>query len=219
MSDHVFDELPALLAGELSRDETAATVAHLRSCEECRHELVAAAAAAAALRSAARHAPVEVQTPAPVPTALPSAGGRLPSRRWAVGSAVAAAVAVVAIAAFLVVGRGDGGTPPQRVALEPVAAGTAAGDVTMRADGGSTAMTVSTSGLRRPQHGYYEVWLLDPATNKMLPVGVLPPSGGSTYDLPASVIGRYSAVDVSLEPDDGNPAHSTDSVLRGTYRA
>jgi len=141
------------------------------------------------------------------------------SRRWAVGSAVAAAVAVVAISAFLVVGRGDGGTPPQRVALEPVAAGTGAGEVTMRADGGSTAMTVSTSGLRRPQHGYYEVWLLDPATNKMLPVGVLPPSGGSTYDLPASVIGRYSAVDVSLEPDDGNPAHSTDSVLRGTYRA
>jgi hypothetical protein len=31
------------------------------------------------------------------------------------------------------------------------------------------------------------------------------------------VVGRYQVIDVSLEADDGNPAHSKHSLLRGSY--
>jgi hypothetical protein len=34
---------------------------------------------------------------------------------------------------------------------------------------------------------------------------------------PASVVGRYQAIDVSLEADDGDPTHSKRSLLRGRY--
>jgi hypothetical protein len=35
--------------------------------------------------------------------------------------------------------------------------------------------------------------------------------------LPADLdLGRFDVVDVSREPLDGNPGHSSDSVLRGT---
>jgi hypothetical protein len=49
----------------------------------------------------------------------------------------------------------------------------------------------------------------------MLPVGVLSPSGTGSYALSASVMGQFSAVDVSLQANNGNPAHSDTSVLRG----
>ena len=40
---------------------------------------------------------------------------------------------------------------------------------------------------------------------------------GATFDLDDALVTSYSAVDVSLETDDGDPAHSVTSVLRGTY--
>ena len=48
-------------------------------------------------------------------------------------------------------------------------------------------------------------------------VGVLPRDGEARFALPASVVGRYQAIDVSLEADDGDPTHSKHSLLRGRY--
>jgi hypothetical protein len=61
------------------------------------------------------------------------------------------------------------------------------------------------------------VWLLDPGAGTVFPVGVLPPDGEGRFTLPASVVGRYQVIDVSLEADDGDPAHSKRSLLRGRY--
>jgi len=58
------------------------------------------------------------------------------------------------------------------------------------------------------------VWLLDPATLKMLPMGVLSPSGHGEYSVSATIMNGYSAVDVSLQANNGNPAHSQTSVMR-----
>lgn len=58
--DHVFDELPGMLAGELDRFTTGRVAAHLRTCDDCRQELVLVVSAGAALRSAARFAPQAV---------------------------------------------------------------------------------------------------------------------------------------------------------------
>jgi hypothetical protein len=62
---HIDDELPALLTGEADRDTVTAAAAHLRGCEDCRHDLVSALVAHAALASAARFAPDVVALSSP----------------------------------------------------------------------------------------------------------------------------------------------------------
>ena len=54
----------------------------------------------------------------------------------------------------------------------------------------------------------------------MLPVGVLQTPGSPvSYRLPATLTLGYSYVDISRQADDGDPAHSADSVLRAQLRA
>ena len=52
---------------------------------------------------------------------------------------------------------------------------------------------------------------------KDFPVGVLAPNGQGIWSLPADVAARYRAIDVTLEPADGNPSRSGRTVLRGAY--
>lgn len=246
MSEHVPDELPALLAGELGRADTGGVAAHLRDCDACRLELVDTVAAAAALRSARRHlapavpaatvpavaAPVAAvpATPAhvgaPVPAALPPL--RLPPRRRALHPTVLASAAAVLVLLAVVLGRPllparQGPAPrttvaPTTATLRPLAGVRASGTVTMRGPSAAPEMAVEITGLPSPGRGhFYEVWLLDPATAKMVAVGVLGPGGTSSYRLPGALVTAYSAVDVSLQPDNGSPAHSRRSVLRATY--
>jgi hypothetical protein len=96
----------------------------------------------------------------------------------------------------------------------------AAGAVTVRALGETREMLITTKRLPKllPDQ-FYEVWLLQPATNKMLPVGVLPPSGSGSFELAAVVMSQFSAIDVSLQANNGDPAHSSRSVLRGLVEA
>ena len=67
------------------------------------------------------------------------------------------------------------------------------------------------------QGSFYEVWLLNQVSGRMVSVGVLPDDGKAKFSLPAELLTAYDTVDVSLEPDDGVPAHSGDSVLRANY--
>jgi len=103
-----------------------------------------------------------------------------------------------------------------QASLQPLQAPSAAtGLVTVLAEGTTRHMIVRTRDLAGlSSQKFYEVWLLDPATQKMLAVGVLPPSGNGDYEVTAGLMAGYSAVDVSLQSDDGNPAHSPTSVLR-----
>ncbi|WP_435822725.1 anti-sigma factor [Micromonospora arborensis] len=65
--------------------------------------------------------------------------------------------------------------------------------------------------------GYYEVWLINPTTMKMLSVGTLGGGPDALLPLPPNVdLQSYSVVDVSAEQYDNKPAHSGDSLLRGT---
>jgi hypothetical protein len=88
----------------------------------------------------------------------------------------------------------------------------------MAGPGRRTAMTISTERLPAPGSGhFYYAWLLDPATQKMLPLGVVTPDGSTRFEVASELVGRYHAVDISLQDDDGNPAHSATSVLRAVY--
>jgi hypothetical protein len=69
MTEHISEDLPQLLTGEADRQQVLTSAAHLRTCPDCQHELVAAVVAHASLLSAARFAPE-------ITSALP--GGLLP---------------------------------------------------------------------------------------------------------------------------------------------
>ena len=74
-------------------------------------------------------------------------------------------------------------------------------------------MRVETEGLD-PADGYLELWLLDSSATRLVSLGPLRDDG--LYDVPTGVDpGEFPVVDVSVEPVDGDPTHSGQSVLRG----
>jgi hypothetical protein len=170
-----------------------------------------------------RHRPQAGHRP-PAPAA-PDPAGRRPARpgwrhrpRALIGLAAALALALVTAAVLWTGGllRPDRST--STVPLAGVGAVAASGQASMAGDDGQRQMTVTADDLPALRPGqYYEVWLLDPDAGAVLPVGVLPPDGEARFTLPASVVGRYRVIDVSLEADDGDPTHSKRSLLRGRY--
>jgi hypothetical protein len=240
---HVADELPGLLAGECDREQTLTLAAHLRACPQCQEELVSVVVAAGVLRATARaeQAPSTAVSPSPLPsssesTSSPEAGApdtpewltRATRQRpagWGTRRrllALAAAVVIVAGAVAAGLGLSTSSAPvTNRAALRPLhAPADAHGAVTVTAASGARQVQVSTDGLPGAGQGhYYEVWLLDPATLKMLPMGALAPSGQATFGVATGLMAGYSAVDVSLQANNGNPVHSAVSVLRGTLRS
>ena len=159
----------------------------------------------------------ESMPPLTVDTAA-SPHGSFTKRRVAVAlmSVAAALLVVVGVGSIL---RQQGSTRSGSVvasaALKPIdAPAGSGGSIRAVTHAGTGSLTVRTSALVQPTgRHYYEVWLLNPSTKKMLPVGVLPPSGASKYTMPSSIMRGYSAVDISLQANNGNPAHSTVSVL------
>jgi anti-sigma-K factor RskA len=133
-------------------------------------------------------------------------------------ASAAAVIALGVLSAVSVLTHHQPSTQPivAHVSLQPLQAPRAAtGSVTVLAEGTTRHMIVRTRDLAElSSQKFYEIWLLDPATQKMLAVGVLSPSGNGDYEVTAGLMAGYSAVDVSLQSDDGNPAHSQTSVLR-----
>ncbi|MGQ0842898.1 MAG: anti-sigma factor [Sporichthyaceae bacterium] len=90
---------------------------------------------------------------------------------------------------------------------------------------GGTAAVVAADGGRvlqlrlagsLPGEGYREVWLLTPDAKGLVSLGALP-SVEADIALPAGLdLAAFPIVDVSQEVFDGNPAHSADSLSRGT---
>jgi hypothetical protein len=67
--------------------------------------------------------------------------------------------------------------------------------------------------------GYQEVWLIAPDLSRLVSLGVMNSDSG-TFEVPAGLqLADFPVVDVSDEPLDGNPAHSTVSIVRGTLNS
>ena len=137
---------------------------------------------------------------------------------WATAVTAAAAAAVVAVVATLaIVWSGAGRTPDEIVASAALAAygetpRSAHGEAEVLADG---RLRLEVRDLPAVS-GYYQVWLIDPKTMEMFPLGVVDNGSDAQLPLPSDVdLARYSVVDVSAEQFDNNPAHSGDSLLRG----
>ena len=216
-------DLTALLRGRLDNAAATATGDHLARCEECRTALAQAAVGHAVLvrtadalaAPAARPQPQDGPLPPLAP--LPRRGGRV-----VLLALVAAAVVVAGLLVGLRPWQNDEPAAPVVAAersapLEPLA-GSGSGVVSMTDGGVETRMVIETHDLPTLEDGqFYYAWLLDPATNKMLPLGQVGTSAPASFDVAADLLAAYSAVDVSLEVDDGDPQHSPTSVLRASY--
>jgi anti-sigma factor RsiW len=222
---HPQDELPGLLLGELRPATAIAVDQHLAGCDPCRRDLAAVAVASSALRDASR-LPV-AKAPDLPPLQLPAVGlthrgGRHgppgpPPRRgsWLLGAAAVLVALLLGVGGYTA-GRDRDAARGRTVALAATAGGATA-EARMRGAGDDQIMTMTARGLPRPPAGaYYEVWLVDDA-GKEFPVGVLAANGEGIWSLPAEVAARYRVIDVTLEPADGDPSRSAESVLRGAY--
>jgi anti-sigma factor RsiW len=232
---HPQDDLPGLLLGELPPATAVAVDRHLAGCDPCRRDLAAVAVASSALRDLSRLPLVEaVDLP---PLALPAdapthpGGNRHPPEpplpasvlrdrprrsRWLLGAAAVLVALLLGIGGFTI-GRDRDTGQAQTVALGAPATGGATAEARMRGAGDDQIMTMTAQGLPRPPAGaYYEVWLVGDAGQEF-PVGVLAPNGEGIWSLPADLAARYRAINVTLEPADGNPSRSDRTVLRGTY--
>jgi anti-sigma-K factor RskA len=109
----------------------------------------------------------------------------------------------------------DDGAAVAAAALDPLEDADASGTarVVERSDG----TRVLEVELQAPDldDAYYEVWLLKPDVSGLIPVGTTQ-AGTAQFEIPPGVdLGQYPVVDVSVEPLDGDPEHSGDSVVRG----
>lgn len=159
----------------------------------------------------------------------PGAGGFAPDHRrrgrgrFAV-VAVAATVGLIAGALGMRLIDDARDSAPQPLAttqLEPIKGKAGEGTAELVRVGSDTELRVGVNGLTSGP-GFYELWLINVNdNNRMISLGVLNPRTGGTFVIPADATPEqgYRIVDVSLEPVDGEPKHSTDSVVRGTLPA
>lgn len=133
--------------------------------------------------------------------------------RWATAAAASIAAVAVALAVALTIAR-------PRDQILATAALTAYGTTPPAAHGDAEVLADGQLRLHAadlpPIPGYYQVWLIDPTTLDMFPLGVLGRDTTAQLPLPTDIdLATYSLIDVSAEQYDNNPAHSGDSLLRG----
>ncbi|WP_062518851.1 anti-sigma factor [Demequina silvatica] len=139
-------------------------------------------------------------------------------RGWVVGAAAAVGVVIggVGVALLGLGGDGSGGdTVVAQAALADLATEADAGTarVEQRADG--TEVLVVDTVYDASADGALEVWLIDPDVIGMVSVGFLTGDHGE-FEIPAGYdVASFPIVDISVEPADGDPTHSGDSITRG----
>jgi hypothetical protein len=221
--DEVAQLAAVVAAGRTVRDEDRPVAPPAavwdRIAEEIRRDEVPVAAAAAVADAPEMNALVSV-APAATATEVP----RTPRR--VVALALAALVGLVVGAGATWALTRSGPDPSSQVAqgtvtvavLKPVDAPDASGTAELHVvSSDQRTMTVSVTNLAHLPGTFYEVWMMDPTDSHLLALGALGADGRGTYPVPAGLdVSRYSAVDVSLQPMNGSPAHSKNSVVRGT---
>lgn len=132
--------------------------------------------------------------------------------RWALPAAAAAAAAAAAVLITLSVTQEDGlGDPVQRASIAGTALrGTAALYRPAERDG------LVVFDLERvpepPPASYYQIWIAR-AGGPKVPIGTFTPEDGKVHlELRLPAPGRYLSIDISVEEEEGPPAHSGRSI-------
>lgn len=134
-------------------------------------------------------------------------------RRLGVAVAAAAVVALVGLSALTT--RDDAKTTFVAEATNATLPEPYDGSATASITNGALEISFSAS---LPDEEPLELWLIKPDLSAMVSLGLLDDQG--SYEIPAGIDpSEYSLVDVSVEPDDGDPTHSRRSILRGELQA
>jgi anti-sigma factor RsiW len=221
---------------------TAAEESHLAGCDECRDELAELSRIAELSRHPEALAQVpadaiwrsiqgQLASPAPAPgttevaaeppplsptvTELPRRTAK--PRSWLLVAAAAVVGLIIGVGVTTVVVR-DRVEVTSSAVLEALPGQTGQGTAELVSDQGRPELRVQIDAPPTPDR-YREVWLINTDGQRMYTLGVLPDDGRASYPLPPELAGQlqgFTIVDVSIEPYDGNPAHSRESQVRGT---
>ena len=159
--------------------------------------------------------PLPAEPPAPVPAPVVPLRTRRSRLLLAVAASLVVGVGIGAGAVALGTG-GDDGVTVAAAALDPLDDSGADGEArVLERDDGTRVLQLDLTAAD-PEDGFYEVWLIDASVEAMYSLGVVQGGGEVTLDVPPGVdLTEFPVVDVSVEPLDGDPTHSGDSVARG----
>ncbi|WP_405217064.1 anti-sigma factor [Agrococcus sp. Ld7] len=143
-------------------------------------------------------------------------------RRFSGGALLAACAASAAVAASVAVllvsqlGADPRTTDVANAVLDPlessVSVAPARAEIVER--DGQRLLIVDADALPEVD-GYLDVWLLDEQAQQMVSLGVMDAESTQLTLPPGLDLATYPIVDVSIEPNDGDPTHSGNSIWRG----
>ncbi len=217
MSEDRFEMLlgPFVL-GELTDGEERELERHVEECPTCQNDLEELRSADGMLRSAAASPPPELKDW--VLARARSGRGHASGGRWRIWLPAAAALLVVALLSFgvlrTVTGSSDG------LALTATsAAPQAGGELQGEQIGDNLKVELDAWGLPEPEDGeYYEMWYAK-ANGGRISCGTFTtqPDGSATVSMSAPVSAvSYPEIEITREPDDGDPGSSGKVVLKGS---
>jgi anti-sigma-K factor RskA len=228
------DEISSYLLGELDAGEAAQFERRMSADAQLRDEVEQLRPVVQRLTEM----PGEVWEGAPEPPPLEMPASSAPGvksperrrRRWSMPSAltIRPALAAALSALLLAVGIGAGALlsgddgasldSQAELALSRIDDGPPGAEGRVLVSAGGERATVDVGGLEPSgPDRFYELWLLD-ADGRMIALGSFQvgEDGRADVEIPIPVEpSRYQFFDVSLQEDNGDPAHSGISVLRG----
>ena len=221
MSEDRFEELlgPYLL-GELSVEEERELEHHLEECSECRGELARARQTHDLLRELAVGGP----PPELKARVLARARGEIPAHSrggWRLWVPVAAALLLAAIVGAGLLQPNVGDSSAELALTATAMAPGASGDLRGEKTGENLQIELEVRDLPKLRRDeYYEMWYAREGGGR-ISCGTFraQPRGQTTVNLtaPASAV-SYPIIEVTREPDDGDPGSSGEKVLVGDLR-
>jgi len=221
--DRYGELLGPYVLGELTTDEERELEHHLEGCPECRNELESIRSTHEILRKEATSVP----PPELKDRVLAQATGEISERygsRWRLLVPAAAALLAVAVLGvgilWVTLGDSSARLPLTATALAPGASGVVRGEPA----GENILIELEVRGL--PELGeneYYEMWYYTEEEDGggRISCGAFrtAPEGQTTVNFTTPLNAReYPKIEVTREPDDGDPVSSGEAVLEGDLR-
>jgi tRNA threonylcarbamoyladenosine modification (KEOPS) complex Pcc1 subunit len=159
----------------------------------------------------------------PAPEVVHLADRRRGVPTWLASTAAAVALAVGIGGGMVIAGDSDEAPSASVVGTAALASlderADDRGQAQVRRHDDRVVLHVEASKLGGPS-GIREVWLINLDGKRMVSLGLLARGEAGDFEFPENLLEEgYKIVDISSEPDDGDPVHSGDSLARGTIES
>jgi anti-sigma-K factor RskA len=213
------------LLGALTPDEAAAFEAHLATCADCQAQVNELQPMLSSLGPAEPDVDVPPYLGGRTVSAVKHAARARQRRRWTIGGLVAAAlIAVLSLGGIALFGHTTS-RPTFDFALSSPNGGPATGTATAQSTGHGWSVHLALHALPAvDQAAIYECWYVDPAQDSpahpfRMSAGTFVPaaSGVTTVQMWSAADPRkFPVMQITVEPNNGNPASTGTVVLTGT---